>query len=106
MTILVRSRKRNRNYIMSTVEQIAKGFFNNLTNRKEELYNERINICRSCKLLAVDNIFGPICNSRLYVNPETNEVSKVDKPGFTNGCGCVLNSKCRVPEAKCPLGRW
>lgn len=31
-------------------KDIAKGFFNNLTNREDLLYKERIAICRSCKL--------------------------------------------------------
>ena len=89
-----------------SIDQIAEGFFNNLTNRKEELFKERIEKCRSCKLHSIDRIFGEVCNPRLYVNPLTNEVSKTNKPGFIHGCGCVLNSKCRVPEAKCPIGRW
>lgn len=89
-----------------SIDQIAEGFFNNLTNRKEELFKQRIQICRSCKLHTVDKIFGEVCNSRLYINPNTDEISKTVKPGFIHGCGCVLKSKCRVETAHCPIGRW
>lgn len=88
-----------------SAKQIVEGIFNNLTNRKEELYEERIKVCRLCKLYYVDRIFGEICNPRVYINPNTNETSKKEKPGFVHGCGCSLNSKCRVPQAKCPIGR-
>ena len=91
---------------MSVISQIATGFFNNLTNKEEELYIERIEKCRSCKLLKKDSIFGEICNSDLYINPKTEETSLVKKPGFVNGCGCVLRSKTRVKDAHCPIARW
>lgn len=91
---------------MSKVRQIAEGFFNNLTNRKEELFEERIKICRQCKLHYIDPVFGEMCNPTLYLNPETNEVSNKKREGFTGGCGCILNLKCRVPDANCPVNKW
>ena len=36
--------------------QIAEGFYNSLTNKKEDLYNSRIEICRSCKLIILDEL--------------------------------------------------
>lgn len=89
-----------------SISQIANGFFNNLTNRNEELFNKRIKICRSCKLHHIDKIFGEVCNPQLYINPITDEVSKKSKEGFTGGCGCVLNSKGRVNSAHCPVNKW
>lgn len=86
--------------------QIAEGFYNNLTNKKEDLYNTRIEICRRCKLIILDKLWGECCNSNLYLNTETDETSLHIKPGFRNGCGCVLNSKGRVPEAQCPVNKW
>ena len=86
-------------------KDIAKGFFNNLTNREDLLYKERIAICRSCKLLKKDSIFGEICNDNLFLNPNTDEISRENKQGFFSGCGCILRSKTRVPEARCPLNR-
>ena len=86
------------------VNQIVTGTINNILNREEELFNKRISICRSCKLHKVDNVFGEICNPRLYMN-SNNETSTVSKPGFQHGCGCILRSKCRVKDAHCPLNR-
>ena len=87
-------------------KDIAKGFFNNLTNREDLLYKERIAICRSCKLLKNDNMFGEICSNDLFLNPNTDEISRENKKGFFSGCGCILRAKTRVPEARCPLNRW
>lgn len=91
---------------MGTVTDIIDGTIKNLLNQNGPLYKERITICRDCKLIKEDTIFGEVCNAALYVNPDTDEVSKTPKPGFLNGCGCILKSKCRVAEAKCPLNRW
>lgn len=78
------------------IQQIAKGFLNNLLNKEDELYKERIKICRQCKLKYNDKIFGESCNSTIYLNPITDEISKKPKEGFKNGCGCILRSKARV----------
>lgn len=50
---------------MSQFQQIAEGFYNNITNKQQDLYRERIKICRKCKLLKIDDIFGEVCNSKL-----------------------------------------
>ncbi len=91
---------------MFNVEQIIEGTLNNVFNKEEELFNNRIKICRCCKLHKIDNIFGEVCNPRLYINPETEEISSSKKPGYIHGCGCILASKCRVPDAKCPMNKW
>jgi len=89
-----------------SISQIITGTFKNLLNKDAELYHERIAICHNCKLLKKDRIFGEICNPDLFLNPATNELSPVEKPGFRSGCGCVLGSKTRVEESECPLGKW
>lgn len=89
---------------MSVIKQIAEGFFNNLTNRKDDLYKERIDICRACPLYKTDGFFDEECNNDLYINKD-NEVSKVKKKGFIKGCGCALKSKTRVDEAKCIINK-
>lgn len=89
-----------------SINQIAKGFYNNATNKEQELFNKRILICRECKLLKIDKVFGEMCNARLYLNPATNETSLIALNGYTQGCGCVLKAKTRVKEAKCPVGKW
>ena len=91
---------------MNKVNQIITGTINNILNREEDLFNSRISVCRSCKLLKIDSIFGEICNPRLYLNPVTNETSDKAMPGYTHGCGCVLRSKCRSKQSHCPLDRW
>ena len=86
--------------------QIAKGIYNNILKKEEELYIQRITICKSCKLFKNDKLFGEICNPSLYLNPITNEISKVEKEGFKEGCSCLLKNKCRVSDAECPNGKW
>lgn len=89
-----------------SVNQIIEGTWKNLLNKDGELYESRIAICHKCKLLKTEKFFGEVCSSSIYLNPITNEVSPEEKPGFKTGCGCVLASKCRVKEARCPLGKW
>ena len=87
------------------VNHIVKGTINNVLNKEQDLYNERIRICKSCKLYISDGIIGPRCNPYLYLNTKTDEISKTQKIGFKRGCGCLINSKARVKESKCPLGK-
>ena len=89
-----------------SINQIAEGTFKNWFNLDNELYAERIAVCHRCKLLKDEKFFGEVCSSSIYLNPITNEVSPVEKPGFKTGCGCVLAAKGRVREAHCPLGKW
>ena len=90
---------------MSTISQIAKGMVNNLLNKEDELYQSRIKICRDCKLIKEDRVFGEICNPSLYMNA-AGEISSTPKIGYIHGCGCMLGSKCRVKESHCPLSKW
>lgn len=87
------------------IGQIIEGTYNNITNRKEELSLERMAICKKCKLY-LETAFSPICNSSLFINPDTKAVSSHEKKDYVRGCGCILNSKTRVQEAKCPGNKW
>lgn len=89
-----------------SIGQIIEGSINNLAKRQQELFEKRIKICRECKLLRKDVTFGEVCNSRLYLNPKTDEVVRKPQPGFFRGCGCVLGSKTRAKSAKCPAKKW
>lgn len=89
-----------------SINQIAQGFYNSLVKNEQELYEYRIEICKKCKLFKKDNILGNICNSKLYLNPITEETSIHRQKGFNKGCGCVLKAKCRVRDAKCPNNKW
>lgn len=94
---------------MSTIEltkQILKGTYNNLLNKEQELFKARMIICKSCKLYKEDGVFGAECNPKLYLNPETDETSFKPKEGYIHGCGCILRSKTRVIDTKCPVGKW
>lgn len=86
--------------------QIYKGTVNNLLKNNQATYEDRMKICRECKLLKKDEILGEICDSKKFLNPETNELSDTKKDGFYRGCGCILGSKTRVKEATCPLNKW
>ena len=90
---------------MHSISQIAEGFVNNILKKEEDLFNTRITICRSCKLHKIDKVFGEVCNKSLWLNPETNEISNSPKIKYVHGCGCVLKSKTRVPNAHCPLDK-
>jgi hypothetical protein len=89
-----------------SLNQIITGTVNNILNREEQLQHDRMLICRNCKLILESRLFGEICNSSLCLNVATNHTSTVEKVGFICGCGCILNSKTRVREAHCPVGKW
>lgn len=92
---------------MGGIINIIDGTFKNLMKREQELYESRIKICKQCPLYLVQNkTIGAVCNSKLYLNPDTNETSKKYKPGFKSGCGCILASKTRVKGERCPLDKW
>jgi hypothetical protein len=86
-------------------QQIAQGFYNALLKKEQSLYERRMMICRNCKLIKKDELFGEVCNGSLCLNKDTNETSDKEKEGYKCGCGCVLNSKTRVKEATCPVGK-
>lgn len=92
--------------MLQQISQIVEGTFNNITNRKEDLFKERIAICNTCKLKIVDEIFGIMCNKRMWLNPITDETALIPLDGYVKGCGCVMESKTRVPEATCVAGKW
>lgn len=84
-----------------SVRQIAEGFFNHIANKNKELFESRYSVCKECKIME-----DGICRDDVYLNLMTNDLSNVKKSGYFNGCGCILDLKCRVPDAKCPLDKW
>lgn len=89
-----------------SISQIVKGTINNVLNRNEDLYNERIKICKKCPLYKKDKILGEICNPALYINPINDKVSYVSQEGWIKGCGCFLQSKTREKTSVCYAGKW
>ena len=85
---------------------IIEGHLNELFNREEDLSKKRIKICKSCPLYKIDSVLGELCNSKLYLNPETNQTSTYPRKGYYNGCGCLLNRKIKIIGGKCPINKW
>lgn len=86
------------------VFDIIQGHTNELLNINEELSKSRLKVCYRCPLY--NNRLGGTCNNRLWLNPNTGDVSINEKEGYTRGCGCRLSPKTRLPNAKCPVGKW
>lgn len=63
----------------------------------------REQICKSCPICDLDNWS---CNGKLYLNPVTNEISVVQKPGYIKGCGCLLKYKISNSSKHCPANKW
>ena len=87
------------------LKDITTGHYNELLNREEILSEKRMHICRKCPLI-LDPMFGPMCNSKKYLNVDTGKTSYIPQEGFKKGCGCRLSAKTRVKDSKCPLGKW
>ena len=90
---------------MSLVE-IVSGHIKELLNLEAELYRQRISICRKCKLYNKDTFLGEVCDAGKWYNPKTDTTSLTEIDGYYNGCGCRLDAKTRIREARCPLNKW
>ena len=86
------------------IGNIVSGHINEVLGLNEDVSEKRIEICKKCPLYK--NVLGGQCNSRLWLNPETGEVSNRERDGFFKGCGCRLQAKTRVLRAKCPANKW
>jgi hypothetical protein len=87
------------------IKNIIHGHFNEITNREEKLYNDRMLICKKCPILE-DSAFGPICSSKKYLDLKTNKIYRIPAEGRVTGCGCRLNAKARLTSSHCPLNKW
>lgn len=90
---------------MINIKDIIEGHINELKNSNEEIRNQRMDICKKCPLFK-EGFIGYVCNNNLYLNPETNEISKYKKDGFFKGCGCRLEAKTRNINNRCPINKW
>lgn len=64
---------------------------------------ERLKICKECP------IYSPIagrCNSKLWINPNTNDVSTHAKAGYIRGCNCLIKIKAKNSNNHCIAGKW
>lgn len=86
------------------IGNIIKGTLNEVFELNKDIKTKRLEICYDCPLYL--NKYGGVCNNRLWLNLETGDISLIQKTGYKNGCGCRLQSKTTLPDAKCPLDKW
>lgn len=70
---------------------------------ESNIEEKRFSICEKC---GIYNVGKNMCNSSLYINPETNQVSDVFKKGYIKGCGCYIPTKIKKDYNHCPAHKW
>ena len=83
---------------------IVEGHVSEFLGLEKDLSESRMDVCKKCPLYKEN--FGGQCNPRLWLNPETGDVSTMKRDGFFKGCGCRLQAKTRLPGAHCPAHKW
>lgn len=63
--------------------------------------DDRLKICNKCPIFTNGR-----CNSSLWIDPNTDEVSTYARPGFVRGCNCFINVKARNLHNHCVAGKW
>ena len=92
---------------MGGVKNIIEGHINVWLDKNKSIQKPRLEICNKCPLKHINNFWGwAECNSKLWLNPETGDISMQAKPGYKKGCGCKLLQKTSVPGEKCPANKW
>ena len=87
------------------IADIIQGHTNELLGLNKDMKKARLAICERCPLYKM-TIAGPICNSKLWLDVETGDVSLNNKPGYKRGCGCRILAKATLSTASCPAGKW
>ena len=64
---------------------------------------ERRKICEECPIFS--SVRG-VCNPKLWLNPDTNDVSTSPKAGYIRGCNCHVLIKLRNLNNHCVAGKW
>lgn len=86
------------------IGNIVQGHINELLGLNKDISKSRLQICYACPLYSQK--LGGICNSKLWLNLITGDISTTPKEGYKNGCSCRLKAKTKLPNATCPLGKW
>lgn len=86
------------------IGNIVNGHVNELLGLNKDISTERMKICLKCPLYSPK--LGGLCNNKLYIDPNTNDVSVYPKDGYVRGCGCRLKAKTSALNAKCIIGKW
>lgn len=87
------------------IAAILNGHTNELLGLNKNISVPRLKICSKCPLYK-KTVVGPICNSKIWLDVKTGEISLEKKDGYKNGCGCRLDAKTTLPNAFCPVGKW
>lgn len=77
-----------------------------IPNINGDYAEKRMSICKQCPLYIYEDLIGSLCNSKLYLNPNTNKTSDLPREGYKSGCGCLLDRKVLQLENHCPLKKW
>ena len=86
------------------VAKIIKGHVNELLGLNEDISARRMSICLKCPIF--DPAWGGECNKKLWLDPDTNDVSIFKKDGYVQGCGCRLLAKTTIPSERCVANKW
>lgn len=87
------------------LKAIIDGHVKEALGMNQDISETRMKICRECPLYK-QTAMGPVCNSKLWLDTITGEVSNIKRPGFKSGCGCRLTAKTRLSYTHCPVGKW
>lgn len=86
------------------IGNIVNGHVNELLGLNKDISKERMKICQKCPLFSPK--YGGFCNNKLYIDPNTDDVSITPKDGYVRGCGCRLQAKTSLLNAKCIIDKW
>lgn len=86
------------------VGSIVQGHINAMLGLNKNLSEARLKICKECPIYSTK--LGGICNSKLYLNPDTGDVSTIKKDGYVKGCGCSIPAKTSLVSSECPANKW
>lgn len=86
------------------IGNIIHGHVNEVLGLNSDLKEVRMKICRACPLYK--DTLGGVCNSNLWLNPVTGQVSTEQEDGYYRGCGCRLQAKTTISTATCPAKKW
>jgi len=86
------------------IGSIIHGHVNEVLGLNEDIKEKRLEICTKCPLYK--DTLGGICNSELWLDPKTGDVSTEQEDGYYRGCGCRLQAKTTLATASCPAKKW
>jgi hypothetical protein len=84
------------------IGNVVKGNASKLVGADVDLPAARKEICKKCLIYSREGL----CNNKLYLNPETNDVAVEPAEGYVRGCGCVIDVKTKNPTSHCPAKKW